>query len=74
MYLKKWRVMLGCKAWKWGADCKRDVGRKDDGKNITLELHGKPKQNIIEELKDKLMNLMKMIMENIIKLFKELFK
>ncbi len=41
MSLKKLRVMLGCKAWKWGVDCKRDVGTNNDGKNITLELHGK---------------------------------
>jgi len=32
--------MFGCKVWKWGIDCKRDVGTKNDGKNITLELHG----------------------------------
>ncbi len=30
-------------------------------KNITLELHGEPKQNIIEELKGELMSLMKRI-------------
>jgi len=30
-------------------------------KNITLKLHGEPKQNIIEELKDELMSLMKRI-------------
>jgi hypothetical protein len=74
MSLEKWRVMLGCKAWKWRANCKRDVGRKDDGKNITLELHGEPEQNLMEELKDELISLMKRIMENIIKWFEELFK
>jgi hypothetical protein len=61
MSLKKWKVLLGCKAWKWGVDCKRDVDRKDDVKNITLELHGEPKKYIIEELKDELMSLMKRI-------------
>ncbi len=40
MSLKKLKLMLGCKAWKWGVDCKRDAGTKNDGKNITLELHG----------------------------------
>jgi hypothetical protein len=34
------RVMLVCKVWKWGVDCKRNVGAKNDGKDITLELHG----------------------------------
>jgi hypothetical protein len=38
--LEKLKVMLGCKAWKWVIDYKKDVGTKNDGKNITLELHG----------------------------------
>ncbi len=32
--LEKLKVMLGCKVWKWGVDCKRNVGTKNDGKTL----------------------------------------
>ncbi len=65
--------MLGYKVWKWGVDCKRDIGTKNDGKNITLQLHGEDEWNVIEEL-DKLMNLMKRVMESIIEWFEGVFE
>jgi hypothetical protein len=73
MSLKKLGVKLGCKAWKWRVDCKRDVGTKNDGKNITLELHGEYEYNVIKEL-DKWMSLMKRAMESIIEWFEGVFE
>jgi len=58
---------------KWGIDCKRDVGTKNDGKNITLELHGEYEYNVIKEL-DKWMSLMKRAMESIIEWFEGVFE